>query len=107
MVTFDELRQMALTFAEVEESTSYNTPAFKVRKKLIARLREDGFTLAIRALQEDIVALPQIDPETFSVPQHYVGYGMIVINLNSVRAEELRGLFAAAWQIAKPKKAQK
>ena len=72
-------------------------------------LREDGSSLAIRATQEDIVALPQINPETFSVPQHYAGYGMIVISLNAVRAEELRGLFATALQMAmpKPKKAVK
>ena len=94
---------IALTFPEVEESTSYNTPTFKVRKKLIARLREDSFSLAIKAAQTDIEALPQIDPATFSVPQHYVGYSMIVINLNTVRLEELRGLFAVAWRMVAPK----
>ena len=41
-MTFDDVRKIALALDHVEESTSYGTPAFKVRGKLVARLREDG-----------------------------------------------------------------
>jgi hypothetical protein len=41
-VTFDDVRTIALAWPEVEDGTSYGTPALKVRKKMLARLKEDG-----------------------------------------------------------------
>ena len=41
-VTFKDVRKLALVLQNVEEGTSYGTPAFKVDGKLIARLKEDG-----------------------------------------------------------------
>ena len=41
-VTFDDVRKISLAWPEVEDGTSYGTPALKVRKKLLARLKEDG-----------------------------------------------------------------
>lgn len=87
-----------MTIADVEESTSYGTPALKIRNRLIARLREDGTSLAIRATDGDREALPQINPNTFSIPQHYVGSGMFVIDLNTVELSELERLFRSAVQ---------
>ena len=46
-MTFDDVRKLAPAWAEVEDGTSYGTPALKVRKKLLARLKEDGDSLVI------------------------------------------------------------
>ena len=40
-VTFDDVRKISLVWPEVEDGTSYGTPALKVRKKLLVRLKED------------------------------------------------------------------
>ena len=48
MATFDTVREIALSLPGVEEGTSYGTAAFRVRGKFLARLREDGETLALR-----------------------------------------------------------
>jgi hypothetical protein len=40
-VTYDTVRRIALDLPQVEEGTSYGTPALKVKGKLIVRLRED------------------------------------------------------------------
>lgn len=48
-MTFDEVRQIVLAWRGVEEGTSYGTPALKVRRKMLARLREDGDTLVVKA----------------------------------------------------------
>ena len=103
MPTFDDVRRLAQTLPEAEESTSYRTPAIKVRGKLVARLREDGESLAIRASLEARLALPALEPETFSIPQHYVGSDMLVILLPKVQIEELRELLSDAWRIAAPR----
>jgi hypothetical protein len=104
MPTFSDVQRIARTLPETEDSTSYRTPAIKVRGKLMARLREDGESLAIRATLESRTALPQLEPETFSIPAHYANTDMLVIHLPSVQLEELHGLVTDAWQIAAPKK---
>ena len=47
LVTFDDVRKLALAWPEVEDGTSYGTPALKVRKKLLVRLKEDGDSLVM------------------------------------------------------------
>ncbi len=46
-VTFDTVRQIAQTLPGAEESTSYGTPAFKVKGKLFARQHQDGESLVV------------------------------------------------------------
>ena len=46
-MTFDDVRKIALAWSEVEDGTSYGTPALKVRKKLLVRLKEDGDSLVM------------------------------------------------------------
>jgi len=48
-ITIDTVRQLALALPEVTEGICFGTPAFYVRKKLLARLREDGDTLLPQA----------------------------------------------------------
>src|SRR3954464_2089918 len=52
-MTFDDIRKLALAWPEVEDGTSYGTPALKVRKKMLARLREDGDSLVMPGVPLD------------------------------------------------------
>src|ERR1051326_9153767 len=91
-VTFDTVRQLALALPEVEEGTSYGTPAFKVRKKLFLRLREDGDSLVVKIdfLKRDV--LMNAEPETFYITDHYKNYPYILVRLSKVRQVVLRDL---------------
>jgi len=101
-VTFETVREFALALPEVEEGTSYGTPAFKVKKKMIVRLREDGETLVVRIdfLKRDI--LMNAEPETFYITEHYRDYPAILVRLSSVRREVLRDLLEQAWRLEAP-----
>jgi hypothetical protein len=106
-VTFETARQIALALPEVEEGTSYGTPAFKVGKgkgKLIARLREDGDSLVVKIdfLKRDI--LINADPETFYITDHYRDYPYVLVRLSSVRRDVLRDLLEQAWRLEAPKR---
>jgi hypothetical protein len=105
-VTFDSVRQLALALPEVEEGTAYGTPALRVRKKILARLREDGKTLAIRMEFGEREFRLNTNPEVFYITDHYAGYPMILVRLAKVEIEDLRELVRGAWRMVAPKRLQ-
>jgi len=97
-VDFTTVRQLMLSFPGVVEGTSFGTPGFRARNKLLARLREDGDTLILTS--EDRDALLESDPETFYVTPHYQDYPRVLIRLSRVDREVLRSLIEKAWRLA-------
>jgi hypothetical protein len=102
-VTFAAVRKLALALPGVEEGTSYGTPAFKVRGKLLARLREDGETLVLRVGFDLRDLLMNADPETFFVTDHYLGYPYVLVRLPRVARTRLRDVLEDAWKHSAPK----
>ena len=102
--TFADVRKIALGFKNVEEGTSYGTPAFKVSRKLFLRLREDGDTLVIATTFEEREELIEAEPETYYVTDHYLNYPWVLVRLSRVHPDALRDLVARAWRLASPRK---
>jgi hypothetical protein len=102
-VTFDTVRQLALALPEVVETTAYGTPAFKVRKTLLARLKEDGETLGIKIEFGEREFRLMSDPEVFYVTPHYDGYPMILVRLAKIDRELMAELVHNAWRMVAPK----
>ena len=103
-VTFQTVRELALALPEVEESTSYGTPAFKVRGKLLARLKEDGETLVVKIDFDTQEILMRADPETFFLTDHYVGWPTILVQLARVDRDDLAKLLEDSWRQNAPKR---
>jgi hypothetical protein len=103
-VTFEELRQMALSFPDVEEGTSYGTTAFRVRKKFICRMYDDTNTTLVLPVEElERELLLNAEPETFYITDHYVGSTLVLVQLAEVSPEHLRQLFERAWRERAPR----
>jgi hypothetical protein len=89
---FEALRRMALAFDGAEEGTSYGTPAFFVKGKLFARLREDGESLVVRvadsAQREELRAG---DPEVYFPTDHYLNYPWVLVRLARAHPDALGG----------------
>ena len=98
------VRALGSELPEVEEGTSYGTPALKVRGKMFARLREDGETLVVWTDFLEREALTQGDPETFFITPHYEDYPLVLIALERVDEEELRELLIESWRERAPKR---
>src|SRR5204863_4644792 len=82
-MTFDDIRKLALTWPEVEDGSSYGTPALKVRKKLLARLREDDETLVMLGVPlDEREMLIESQPEIFYFTDHYRDYPTVLIHLS-------------------------
>ncbi len=101
-ITFDTLRQLAFALPEVTEDTS-GTPAFRVRGKLLAWLREDG-TLAIKTEVAEREFRILANPDTFFVTDHYVGYPIMLVRLSALSRDDLRLLLEQAWRMVAPKR---
>src|ERR1700677_1659372 len=99
-MTFEAIRKMALALDDVEETTSYGTPAFKVGGAMIARLRDDIGALVVRMSIEDRQELIAADPETYFVTDHYLEYPYVLVNLARVEPDAMRDLLRGGGRAA-------
>jgi hypothetical protein len=94
----DTLRAIALSFPGVEEGISYGTLAFRVRKKLICRMKEDGESLAMRMEFGEREILMEGEPQTFYITEHYRNYPMVLVRMSRLHPDELKRIFGNAWR---------
>jgi hypothetical protein len=90
------IRRVAGALPDVEEGTSYGTPAWRQRGRLLARLHQDGESIVLKVGDETRDHLLQADPRTFFVTDHYLGYPTVLARLNRLSALDLRKLLARA-----------
>jgi hypothetical protein len=101
-ISFDTVREIGLALRDVEEGTTYGSPALKVGGKMFAcvpihRSAEPG-SLAIRVDFDQRDELIAADPETYYLTDHYVGYPCVLVRLARVRRDELKDLLLMAWR---------
>jgi hypothetical protein len=100
-----KLVALAQRFPGVEESTSYHTPALKVKGKLIARLRTEAEgALALYCDFVDREMLLQAAPDTFFITDHYANYPMILVRLDKLLPSALPDLIGKAWRMRAPRR---
>jgi hypothetical protein len=99
VVTFDDLRKIALAWPEVEDGTSYGTPALKVRKKMLARLREDGDSLVMPGVPPDERdMLVESQPKIFHFTDHYKDHSIVLIRLSKAKPATVEPLLRRHWR---------
>jgi hypothetical protein len=86
-MTWDDVVALAETLPEVAAGTAYGTPALRVRRAFMCRLREDGETLAIRCDFEERPFLIEANDGILFVTPHYQDSPMVLVALP--RAGEL------------------
>jgi hypothetical protein len=103
-VTFDEVRELAAKLPEVVESTAYGTPCFRVRKRLFARLREDGTTLVVPVDPLEREALLADPSGVYFITPHYQDHAYVLVGLPRADPGELWELLVEAWLQRAPKR---
>ena len=105
MPTWEDAVKIATAFPGVEEYTAYKTPALRVRKKFIARLRTNPEGLVLRVIDLlEAEALLKGQPEIFFSTPHYVGYPYVLVHLSRIGRRELSELIEDAWRTQAPKR---
>jgi len=101
--SFDRLVRLAnaRNLPEVEQSTSYNTPALKVAGSTFVRLADEK-TAVLQCPIDQKVLLMEISPGLYFETEHYVGYDAMLINLEKISDEELSLRLHDAWEYKAP-----
>lgn len=102
---FERVVRLAGPLPGVEVSSSYGTPALKVKKKLLARMKEDGETVVIPCESVDEKEfLIATEPEVYFQTDHYRAYPHVLVRLPVVTDSRLREMLEAAWRREAPAK---
>ena len=104
VVTAEAARRMLLALPGVEEGPCYGTPGFRVRKKFLARLRDQDTVLVVKCGFDERDFRLRADPEAFFTTDHYRGYPTVLVRLDRVHEADLRALLEDAWRLAAPKR---
>jgi len=103
-MTYAAVVRLGLALPGVEESTSYGTPALKVKGALMTRLWEDGKTLVMKTTIAEREELMAAEPETYYVTDHYVGYPWVLIRLPKAHPDAMNDLLHVAHRLASSEK---
>ena len=99
---FDVVRKMGLALPEVEEGTTYGSPALNVRGKMFACLAihrsAEPNTLVVRIDFDHRDELIAGEPKTYYLTDHYVNYPCVLVRLTCIRQDALRDLLLMGWR---------
>ena len=101
-LTYDAVKGIALALPDVVESTSYGTPALKVRGQLMMRLKEDNETVVVRTTWEERERLLVLHPEVFYLTDHYRAYPWVLMRLATATTDIVARAMADARQCMTP-----
>lgn len=99
-----DLRRLCLALPEVDEGTSYGTPAWRVKRKWFARLRECGDLVVIRTDFDERETLLASDPKFFQLTDHYVGYPLVLVSLRAATRAKLAEVLEMSYRRTAPAK---
>lgn len=99
-VTYDTVRRLGLELPGAEESTSYGTPALKVKGKLFVRLHQDLDKIVLPMPFDRREEMMAADPETYFITEHYREYPYILVSLARVQLAALPDLLNLAYRTA-------
>ncbi|MGE0351923.1 MAG: MmcQ/YjbR family DNA-binding protein [Gemmatimonadales bacterium] len=100
----EPVRRVFQTLPGVEEGFSYGTPGWRVKGKFLARLREDGVTLAVKCGHDERDFRMKADPEVFFTTDHYRGYPTVLVDLARVKRRDLTEVLVQTWRRQAPRR---
>ena len=105
MPSWEDVVEIGCRLPGVEVGTSFGTPALRVRKKGMCRLRSNPAALVLRvADMGEREALLQGNPDVFFSTPHYDGYPYVLVRLDAVDPVELGELIEDAWRVRAAKR---
>ena len=105
-MTWNDVVRLASEFPDVVPSTSYGTPALKVKGKLLTRLRPEDDSLVLLDVPVDERAmLMEANPAVYHATPHYDGYPIVLAYLASIEPGAVQNFLKRRWRNIAPKRA--
>ena len=113
MVSTDVVRRIAGALPEVQDRSNDKGLHFRVRGKLLAWTprqragakgpRDPDLTVLVVRCDVDVRdIMMEAEPGKFFVTSHYAGYPAMLVRLDEVGEDELRGVLISAWRHEAP-----
>jgi hypothetical protein len=103
-VDFDTVRRIAIELPDVEESTTYGSPCFKARGKLMTCIAihrsAEPDSLAVRVDIDSRAEMIADDPAVYYLTDHYVNYPFVLVRMKRIQPAALKDLLGGAWRLA-------
>ena len=109
-LTFDDVREIALSMPEVAEARAWGCATFKADGRLFAaqpypRRDIEPNSLGVAMGFDDRTRLLASHPAVYYLTDHYEKYPGVLVRLSSIGRTELREILAAAWHYVMAKQA--
>ena len=110
ILSFDDVREIALSMPEVEETRAWGCAVFKADGRLFAanpypRRDVEPNSLGVSMGFEERAQLLAAHPDVYYLTDHYAKYPGVLVRLSSIGRIELRDILAAAWHYAMERQA--
>jgi hypothetical protein len=104
-LSFADVREIALSMPEVEETTAYGMPGFKAGKTRFAvqpypRPDVQPNSIGVPMSFEERARLLASAPAVYYLTEHFAKYPGVLVRLSSIGRDELREILSAAWHYA-------
>ena len=114
MASFDDVAAIGARLPEVDTSTSYGTPALKVRNRSFCRMwsprehdRDDVHDTEVLVVFCEVEAKETLVSSSGGVlfsTSHYDGYGAVLVRLADVDLDDLADLLEESYRLKAPKR---
>jgi hypothetical protein len=104
-LSFEDVRDIALSMPEVTETTSWGMPTFKAGKSTFAvvpypRRDVEPSSLGVPMSFEERARRLESRPDVYYLTDHWTKYPGVLLRLSNVTRAELREILSAAWHYA-------
>ena len=106
-VKWADVTRFALGFPGVAEGTSYGTPALRVGKAFMTRLRPEGDAIVVKMPIDERDLRIEAAPEAYFITDHYRAWPAVLVRVSAISREEMRALVARIWREAASAKLRK
>ena len=104
-MTEEDVRALALSLPEVEETISYGKPAFKAFGKFLTRVRKEDNSIVLVGVDfDEREMLMEAEPGIFHITAHYKDYPSVLARLETVDPGTVKSFLERRWRQCAPKK---
>jgi hypothetical protein len=105
VITWERVAELALELPEVEASSSWERPAFKVRGRTFAGASRHGGAMYARCDRDERPLIVASNPEVYRLTPHFESSpAFLLVWLEHAAEEDVRERLLDGWLIQAPKR---